>query len=155
MFLSLDMSVSGSQWTAWGSPSLAHLIRRTAQDVPHPTEPNRTLWDARIDQGPFTNIETTGSNASFIDDVRSKSNKSGSDSDSGQQGTGVLPLGSGSDYTVFLQHLGVASVDQGFMHTSSDAVFHYHSCLDDQRWQETYADPGFHRHVRFPSLFTV
>jgi len=47
--------------------------------------------------------------------------------------TGIAPLGSGSDFTVFLQHLGVASMDQSFLSTPSDAVFHYHSVYDSQR----------------------
>ncbi|KAF7978073.1 hypothetical protein HWV62_1721 [Athelia sp. TMB] len=136
-YLNIDMSVSGSQWSAWGSPSLAHLIRRTAMDVPHPTEAGKTLWDARADEGPFYGLD---SKTSSLHDM-------GRHSSEQEEGTGVLPLGSGSDYTVFLQHLGVASTDQGFARTASDAVFHYHSCLDDERWQETYADPGFHKHV--------
>jgi len=41
----------------------------------------------------------------------------------------------------------VASVDQGFGFTSTDAVYHYHSIYDTQAWQERYADPGFARHV--------
>lgn len=56
-------------------------------------------------------------------------------------------MGSGSDYTVFLQRLGVASVDQGFGSTPTDAPYHYHSIYDSQMWQEVYADPGFHKHV--------
>jgi N-acetylated-alpha-linked acidic dipeptidase len=84
---------------------------------------------------------------------------------------GIKPLGSGSDFTVFLQHLGVstwaylyisvsqttdgpincrrqiASMDQAFEDTPSDAAYHYHSVYDSQHWQEQYADPGFHRHV--------
>ena len=39
-------------------------------------------------------------------------------------------------------------MDQGFGFTPSDAVYHYHSIYDTQQWQEVYADPGFHRHVR-------
>jgi N-acetylated-alpha-linked acidic dipeptidase len=61
--------------------------------------------------------------------------------------TKVSPLGSGSDYTVFLQRLGVASSDSGFGFTPSDAIYHYHSIYDSQAWQERYGDPGFHRHV--------
>jgi N-acetylated-alpha-linked acidic dipeptidase len=38
-------------------------------------------------------------------------------------------------------------MDQSFMFTPSDAVYHYHSIYDSQHWQEQYADPGFHRHV--------
>ena len=61
---------------------------------------------------------------------------------------GVGPLGSGSDYTVFLQRIGVASSNGGFGSTLSDPVYHYHSVFDSQVWQERYVDPGFHRHVR-------
>jgi N-acetylated-alpha-linked acidic dipeptidase len=68
--------------------------------------------------------------------------------------TRVHPLGSGSDFTVFLQHLGVASSDQGFGGTLSDAPYHYHSIYDSQSWQERYADPGFHRHVSTTSSFS-
>ena len=61
--------------------------------------------------------------------------------------TGVDLLGSGSDFTVFMQRLGVASSEEGFIFTPSDAVYHYHSIYDTQLWQERYADPGFYRHV--------
>ena len=38
-------------------------------------------------------------------------------------------------------------MDQTFGNTPFDAVYHYHSIYDSQKWQEVYADPGFHRHV--------
>ena len=38
-------------------------------------------------------------------------------------------------------------MDQSFSETLTDARYHYHSIYDSQRWQELYADPGFHRHV--------
>ena len=38
-------------------------------------------------------------------------------------------------------------MDQGFGNTPTDAPYHYHSIYDSQRWQETYADPGFFRHI--------
>ena len=38
-------------------------------------------------------------------------------------------------------------MDQGFSWTLNDAPYHYHSIYDSQMWQETYADPGFVRHV--------
>lgn len=41
----------------------------------------------------------------------------------------------------------VASSDEGFGTTSTDAVYHYHSIYDSQHWQEEYGDVGFHRHV--------
>jgi hypothetical protein len=43
-------------WTIAGSPSLADLIHQTSLDVPHPTVPGKTLWDARQDSGPFTGL---------------------------------------------------------------------------------------------------
>lgn len=61
--------------------------------------------------------------------------------------TGVKPVGSGSDFTVFLQHLGVAITNGGFSSTLSDPVYHYHSVFDSHPWQEKYGDPGFLRHV--------
>ncbi|KAK9898258.1 Zn-dependent exopeptidase [Cystobasidium minutum MCA 4210] len=59
----------------------------------------------------------------------------------------IGPLGSGSDYTVFLQHLGIASSDMSYRGTRTDPVYHYHSIYDSEYWQERYGDPGFTRHV--------
>ncbi|SCV04554.1 LAMI_0H17062g1_1 [Lachancea mirantina] len=55
-------------------------------------------------------------------------------------------LGSGSDYTVFLEHLGIASVDVGFTNGRTDPVYHYHSNYDSYHWMSTMADPGFKFH---------
>lgn len=56
------------------------------------------------------------------------------------------PLGSGSDYTVFLQHLGIASTDLGFKRSAQDPVYMYHSNYDSFYWMDNLGDPGFHRH---------
>jgi len=50
-YINLDMAVSGSAFRAGASPLLAHFIRKTAEDLPHPTDPKRTLWDATADRG--------------------------------------------------------------------------------------------------------
>jgi len=147
-YLNVDVSVAGSKWHIGGSPSLAHLIKQTALDVPHPTIKGKTLWDARDDEGPFTGIgdESAGkSNSTGNTDFMASYEAAEKERQASK--TGISALGSGSDYTVFLQRLGVASTDQGFRGTPSDAVYHYHSVYDSQRWQETYADPGFLRHV--------
>ncbi|KDQ64377.1 hypothetical protein JAAARDRAFT_27999 [Jaapia argillacea MUCL 33604] len=136
-YLNVDVSVSGSSWGASASPSLAHFIQQTAKEIPHPTIPGKTLWDARDDKGPYTGPADEGFLALYEETWKAKQAAS----------TGVSPLGSGSDYTVFLQVLGIASSDQGFGQTPSDAVYHYHSIYDSQLWQETYADPDFNRHV--------
>lgn len=57
---------------------------------------------------------------------------------------GRIPnFGSGSDYTVFLEHLGIPSVDLGFSNGKNDSVYQYHSNYDSYHWVSTFADPGF------------
>jgi N-acetylated-alpha-linked acidic dipeptidase len=51
----------------------------------------------------------------------------------------VGDLGSGSDYTVFLQHLGVPSTDIG----STGAYGVYHSVFDNFSWFTKFGDPDF------------
>jgi len=83
------------------SPSFAHLVRDTAKQVSHPTVAGSTLWDARKDRGKlYGNLSdeavaqvNTEMDAGTIDDELSS----------------IRPLGSGSDYTVFLQRIGVRS----------------------------------------------
>jgi len=139
-YLNVDVSVSGSAWHAGGSPSLAHLIRAAAQDVPHPTVLGKSLWDAQDDEGPFLD-------AGLVDPETLAIYEAAKTARLGPSDTGVGALGSGSDFTPFLQRLGIASMDQGFGETLGDAVYHYHSIYDSERWIELYGDPGFHRHV--------
>ncbi len=51
-------------------------------------------------------------------------------------------LGSGSDFSVFLDHLGVASVNLGFGGEES-AFDQYHSVYDDFYWYTHYSDTNF------------
>lgn len=56
-------------------------------------------------------------------------------------------LGSGSDYTVFLEHLGVPSFDLGFAcNPLTDPIYHYHLNYDSFYWMDTFTDPGFVYH---------
>ena len=89
--------MSGSTFGAAGSPLLAHFIRKTAEDLPHPTDPKRTLWDATADRGKLFGEYDD------IDSLGTEVETQAADS------VGIRPLGSGSDFTVFLQHLGVHS----------------------------------------------
>lgn len=131
-----DSSVSGSRFGASASPSLAHLVRGAALDIPHPTKPGLTLWDAKKDRGILTG--NISAEAQSMHDAELQQ----------ADELGVNPLGSGSDFTVFLQRIGVASAQGGFGSTLEDPVYHYHSIFDSERWQELYGDPGFFRHVR-------
>ncbi|KAF5367317.1 hypothetical protein D9757_010119, partial [Collybiopsis confluens] len=168
-YLNVDVSSSGSQWNIIGSPSLAHIIKKTALDVPHPSgEHGKTLWDARKDEGPFKpfgplgpNGELgvaisagTGHNVLEVGNLRADAEVMRAYEASKKEKQQLIgPMGSGSDYTVFLQRLGVSvlsscrSADQGFGGTPYDAPYHYHSIYDSMRWQEVYADPGFKKHL--------
>lgn len=61
---------------------------------------------------------------------------------------GDIPiLGSGSDYTVFLEHLGVPSIDLGFVcNPETDPIYQYHLNYDSFYWMDTFTDPGFVYH---------
>jgi N-acetylated-alpha-linked acidic dipeptidase len=60
-------------------------------------------------------------------------------------------LGSGSDYTVFLDHLGVPALDAGF----SGRYGVYHSIFDDFTWMEKFGDPEFVSHTMAARFYTL
>ncbi|HEV8211507.1 MAG TPA: transferrin receptor-like dimerization domain-containing protein [Vicinamibacterales bacterium] len=53
----------------------------------------------------------------------------------------VGALGSGSDYTAFLDHVGIASLDFGLNGRGGDGS--YHSTYDNPTWFKKYIDPQF------------
>ncbi|MFB3131779.1 MAG: M28 family peptidase, partial [Rhodothermales bacterium] len=53
----------------------------------------------------------------------------------------IYPLGSGSDYTPFLQHLGIASLNVGFGGENSGGS--YHSAFDSYDYYVRFGDPTF------------
>ncbi|KAF7289488.1 Zn-dependent exopeptidase [Mycena chlorophos] len=130
-YVNVDGPVGGSRWGAAGSPSLSHLIAKTAKDVPHPTKPGKAIWDARTDIGPIQ--------------VPSEELEKPLPLSRRPAHRIFEPLGSGSDFSVFMEHLGISSSASGFGAAPGDAVYHYHSIYDTQRWQEMYGDPGFLR----------
>ncbi|KAJ3820410.1 Zn-dependent exopeptidase [Lentinula raphanica] len=127
-YLNVDISAAGPRWLVYGTPSLTDLIQRTAQDIPHPTKKERSLWDARHDKGfQDSPIDTQ---------------------DSRPVATGIQMLGLGSDHAVFLLRLGIAASDQMFKGvTKYDVPYHYHSIFDSHRWIKLYGDPGFTKHI--------
>jgi N-acetylated-alpha-linked acidic dipeptidase len=58
-------------------------------------------------------------------------------------------LGSGSDFTPFLQHIGVPSLDMGF----NGPYGVYHSKYDSFHWMEKFGDPTFSYHVALAKLW--
>ncbi|VUG18516.1 DEBR0S3_13432g1_1 [Brettanomyces bruxellensis] len=75
------------------------------------------------------------------------------------KGTSVVGnLGSGSDYTVFLERLGIPAVDMGFQSAKNSPVYHYHSIYDNYNWMTRYGDPGFKLHnllARYAGLLVL
>lgn len=72
---------------------------KTAKEVPHPTKSGKSLWDAGKDIGPYEGEIDVAFNAMY----------NATQSRKGSAFTGVMPMGSGSDFTVFLQRIGVSS----------------------------------------------
>ncbi len=71
----------------------------------------------------------TSDSADVIKDVRARA------------GLRIGALGSGSDYTAFIDHLGVASLNIGFKDEDRGGV--YHSVYDDFYWYTHFSDTDF------------
>jgi N-acetylated-alpha-linked acidic dipeptidase len=67
----------------------------------------------------------------------------------GPDGGPVGDLGSGSDYTPFLQHLGVPSLDISF----GGAYGVYHSLYDNFDWMQKFGDPTFRYSVAVAQIY--
>ncbi|GMM32691.1 putative zinc metalloprotease [Saccharomycopsis crataegensis] len=62
-------------------------------------------------------------------------------------------LGSGSDFTVFMEHLGITSMNVVFEPGPKDPIYHYHSNYDSYYWMSTFGDPGFVYHNTMAKFF--
>jgi N-acetylated-alpha-linked acidic dipeptidase len=63
-------------------------------------------------------------------------------------------MGSGSDYTVFFDHLGIPSLDMN-LGEGQKSVYLYHSNYDSYFWVNKFGDPGFKKHLAVAQLFGV
>jgi N-acetylated-alpha-linked acidic dipeptidase len=119
-YFNTDVGVAGPNFNAAAVPSLKQFIRDVTKSVPSPV--GGTVYQQwRINRD--KNNEHRESNAPLQpgEEVR------------------VADLGSGSDFTPFLQHAGVPSTDIG----SSGDYGVYHSTFDDYAWFVMNADPKF------------
>jgi len=118
--------VTGRNFSASAVPSLKGFVRDATKFVPSPKggtvydvwKEERSHQTQRRDQDTGQRREP---NARVDKDVP------------------VGDLGSGSDYSVFIQHLGIPSADM----TSSGPYGVYHSAFDDFNWFKKFADPTF------------
>ena len=64
----------------------------------------------------------------------------------------LFSLGSGSDYTVFIDHLGIPSLDLAFTPKAAQYGV-YHSVYDSFSWMATEGDPDFTFHVAMAQVW--
>jgi N-acetylated-alpha-linked acidic dipeptidase len=128
----MDVAVSGPDFGASAVPSLKQYMRDVAKAVPSPK------GGSVYDQWKVT--------AEKKEHERSKPPEPVSADTAGQELAAGAPsdvrvgnLGSGSDYTAFLQHLGVPSADIG----SHGPYGVYHSTFDNFAWFTKFGDPTF------------
>jgi N-acetylated-alpha-linked acidic dipeptidase len=121
-YFNTDVGVSGPSFEASAVPSLKEFVRDVTREVPSPKGGTvYEQWEAKQDMNPHRRGLMTGTAATA------------------SAGVTVGDLGSGSDFTPFIQHLGVPSTDIG----SNGPYGVYHSTFDDYTWFTKFADPTF------------
>ena len=124
-YLNVDVAVAGGNFGASSVPSLWKVLRAVTRDVKDPQKGNSIYqrWQERAQEARLPGDPVVEAR--------------------------IDALGSGSDYTPFLQHLGVPSTDMGF---NGDYGV-YHSAYDSFYWMDHFGDPGFVYHVAAAQLW--
>jgi N-acetylated-alpha-linked acidic dipeptidase len=137
-YVNLDSSVAGGDLEVEGVPSLRDLVVEVAGGLTDPRRGTTLLeaWRARLHR------EWAKSEPPCLEEASARFNLK------------LGPLGSGSDYTAFLDHAGVASLNFSF-----DGPYGvYHSIYDNIFWMEHFGDPEFLYHTlasRFYGLLAM
>ncbi|MDP9038598.1 MAG: M28 family metallopeptidase [Acidobacteriota bacterium] len=124
-YFNTDVAVSGPVFNAGALPSLRQFVREVTREVPSPG--GGTVYDRwkKDDAEGLGRRGTALEPAAIADAVHPETE------------VRVGELGSGSDYTPFLHHLGVPATDIG-----SDGPFGvYHTVYDNFDWFTRFADP--------------
>jgi N-acetylated-alpha-linked acidic dipeptidase len=112
-YFNTDTGAVGPNFRAAATPSLKTFLRDISKIVPSPK--GGMLYDQWRTWGKMGSVAAGGSDVSLGN------------------------LGSGSDYTSFVDHLGVPSSD---IRTSGNYGV-YHSVFDNYEWYRKFGDPGF------------
>jgi N-acetylated-alpha-linked acidic dipeptidase len=129
-YFNMDVGVSGQKFGASAVPSLKQFLRDVTKVVPSPK--GGTVYEV-WQKAAQPDAASTQSPTEAIGDSRRTP---------AAQTKGDVPvgdLGSGSDYTAFLQHSGVPSSDV----SSSGSYGVYHSVFDNFAWFKKFGDPDF------------
>jgi N-acetylated-alpha-linked acidic dipeptidase len=150
MLLNVDSAVSGPDLDVDGIPSLRDLVLDAARSI-HDVRTGRPLHDLWVEKRRTAWL--AGAPLDVIDplwdlvsaDIVLK----------GSPPRRFTPqmnwLGSGSDYTAFVDHLGIPALDVGF----SGRYGVYHSIYDNFTWMERFGDPEFLTHATAAKLYTL
>ena len=112
-YFNTDTGAAGPNFRASATPSLKNFLRDIAMVVPSPK--GGVLYDQWRTWGKMGAVAAGGSDVSLGN------------------------LGSGSDYTSFVDHMGIPSSD---IRTSGNYGV-YHSVFDNYEWYRKFGDPGF------------
>ncbi len=118
-------STSKSWLDVSGSHSLQAFVNDVMRDIPDPKRDKTTLYEARVDRA--------------ISQAKTAEEKSTVER---RRYIPIEALGSGSDYTAFLDHLTIASLNMGFGGEAPDAGV-YHSVYDSFYWYTHFSDTDF------------
>jgi len=116
-YVNADATVAGTRIGASGTPGMLGVLRAVLERVP-PAEPDAT-------QG----------HASLWEQWQARA---------GERGPDLGLPGSGSDFAVFVHHLGIPMVEVGF---GGNAGGQYHTPFDDFAVMDRFLDPGWHGHA--------
>ena len=137
-YFNMDVGVAGQKFGASSVPTLKQFIRDVTRVVPSPK--GGTVYDVwlRSSQAQSRSDAPDNTGTNFRPPTAQL-----------KQDATVGELGSGSDYTVFLQHLGVPSTDVGS--TGNYGV--YHSAFDNFNWFKKFGDPDFSYEQQMARVF--
>jgi N-acetylated-alpha-linked acidic dipeptidase len=130
-YFNIDVGVSGDQFGASAVPSLKQYVRDVAKSVPSPK------GGSVYDQWKAAEAKQRQGRANAVPEIPGAPTREPAAQVTEDVSLGEL--GSGSDYTAFLDHLGVPSADV----TSAGPYGVYHSAFDDFTWFSKFADPNF------------
>ncbi|HUU13968.1 MAG TPA: M28 family metallopeptidase [Terriglobia bacterium] len=136
-YLNMDVGVSGTRFSASAIPSLRRLIIEVTREFKDPATGRDlvSLWSEES-----RHVKNEGGIPITVPDEKAAPVSAG---------PRVGDLGSGSDYTPFLQHLGVPSLDIGF----GGPYGVYHASSDNFFWMESFGDPTFRYSVLAAQIY--
>src|SRR4029079_11315918 len=108
-----------------GSHSLHAFVNDLMRDIPDPKREKKSLFEAKVDR--------------LLSQAKNDEEKAAIDR---RRYIPIEALGSGSDYTAFLDHLTIASLNMGFGGEVSDGGV-YHSAYDSFYWYTHFSDTDF------------